>query len=219
MQWSLVGISAIAFLMLFITVPTAFAADFTISDQTSCEDPLIGGIWNGAEFSCTVEALDYSRPDTSPGVRWVNGIGTSPCSDLTPEFCVDEVVRDDSDYIQTIGLGKKGEDIQYFTLSDVPDPNQSTEHFLRYTLTEGNQGTNPVGFTIELRQGATIIATFTHAQGTLPQTFQLFSHELTPVQADSITDYTDLELTLTGTCLTGCLNGDREKSISFMDRV
>ena len=212
MQWSLVGIFTLVFLILFITVPTAFAADSTISDQTSCEAN--GGIWDGAELSCTVLGVpDYSRPDTSPGVRWVNGIGSPPCADLTPEFCVDEVVRDDSDYIQTIGIGDGGQDIQYFTLSDVPDPNQSTAHFLRYTLREGNVGTNPVGFTIELRQGATIIATFTHAQGTLPQTYQLFSQELTPVQADSITDYTDLELTLTGTCQSGCGNNPslREK--------
>jgi len=213
MYWRLIGISALALLVLFITVPTAFAADFTISDQTSCEDPLIGGIWDGAEFSCTVAAPDYSRPDTSPGVRWVNGIGTPPCADLTPEFCVDEVVRDDSDYIQTVGLGKNGQDIQYFTLSDVPDPNQSTAHFLRYTLKEGNQGTNPVGFTIELRQGATSIATFTHADGTLPQTFTVFQQELTSTQADSITDYNNLELTLTGSCGGSCSNGPsgREK--------
>jgi len=158
-----------------------------------------------------IYADSFARPDGSPSTRWINGIGTAPCADLTPHFCVDEVTRDDSDYIQTTGLGSGGLDSQFFTLSNIADPLQSTGHVLRYTLREGNVGTNPVGFTIILRQGATVIATFTHSQGSLPTTFTLFQQTLTNAQADSITDYSNLELTLQGTCVTGCGNGPSQR--------
>ena len=154
----------------------------------------------------TAYADSFARPDGSPSTRWVNGIGALPCSDLLTHLCVDEVVRDDSDYIQTTALGNGGSDSQFFTMSNIADPLQSTGHILRYTLREGNQGTNPVGFTIILRQGSTVIATFAHAQGTLPTTFTLFQQTLTNAQADSITNYNNLELTLIGSCTTGCAN-------------
>lgn len=154
----------------------------------------------------TVYADSFARPDGSPSTRWVNGIGGGTCTDLLTHNCVNEVTRNDATFIQTTALGNGGSDSQFFTLSNIADPLQSTGHILRYTLREGNQGTNPVGFTIILRQGSTVIATFTHAQGTLPTTFTLFQQTLTNIQADSITDYNNLELTLIGSCTTGCAN-------------
>ena len=153
-----------------------------------------------------IYADSFARPDSSPSVRWVNGVGGGTCTDLLTHNCVNEVVRNDATYIQTTALGNGGSDNQIFTLSNIADPLQSTGHILRYTLREGNQGINPVGFTITLRQGATVIATFTHPQGTLPTTFTLFQQTLTNTQADSITDYNNLELTLNGFCTIGCAN-------------
>lgn len=160
-----------------------------------------------------IYADSFARPDSSPGVRWVNGIGGGTCTDLLTHNCVNEVTRDDATYIQTTALGNGGSDNQIFTLSNIQDPLQSTGHILRYTVREGNQGTNPVGFTITLRQGATTIATFTHAQGSLPTTFTLFQQTLTPSQADAITDYNNLELTLNGFCTVGCANQPAAREI------
>ena len=153
----------------------------------------------------------FARPDSDPSLRWVNGIGLPPCTDLTTFECTNESIRDDTDFIQTIGLGNGDQDEQFYTLSNISDPFKSDGHILRYTLREANQGTNPVAFVIELRQGASPIATFTHTQGTLPVSYQLFERELTFVQADLITDYSGLELTLTASCSIGCGNNPSER--------
>ncbi len=160
----------------------------------------------------TTVILFAAHPDSDPGVRWVNGLGLPPCSDLLTFNCVNEDLRNDNDFIQTIGLGSSGSDVQLYTLSDIEDPLRSDSHFLRYTLREANVGTNPVAFEIELRQGGTTIATFTHPSGTLSKVnYELFSQELTGTQSDSITDYSQLELTLTASCPVSCTNQEREK--------
>ena len=163
----------------------------------------------------------FAFPDSDPSVRWVNGLGALPCKDTKTHFCVDEEIRSDLDFIQTIGLGSSNTDTQFYTLSDIADPLQSTDHVLKYTLRRTDVGTNPVGFSIELRQGVTSIVTYTHPQGTLPVTnFALFERTLTTTQADSITDYNDLELTLTAFCTTGCTNQQREKvNVSWVQLV
>ncbi len=156
----------------------------------------------------TTLILFSARPDSS-GLRWVNGLGNPPCSDIDTHFCVDEDVRNDGDFIQTTGLGTSNSDVMEFTLSDIEDPLRSDSHFLKYTLRRADIGTNPVEFEIVLRQGVTTIATFTHTS--LPTTYVLFAQELTGTQTDAITDYSDLELTLTADCDAGCSNQEREK--------
>ena len=169
----------------------------------------------------TTVILFSARPDSNPSVRWVNGLGNPPCSDLQTFACVDDYPQiDDSDFIQTIGLGDGDSDLDIMTLSDIEDPLISDSHFLKYTVREAGVGTNPVGFTITLKQGSTTIATFSHPQNSL-QTgiFQLFQQELSPVQTDGITDYSDLSVELLGFCTVGCSNSptDREKvNVSFV---
>ena len=157
----------------------------------------------------TTVILFTAKPDSNPGVRWVNGLGNPPCSDLTTFECVNENTRNDGDFIQTTGLGTSNTDIDIMTLSDIEDPLRSDSHFLKYTLREAGVGTNPVKFEILLRQGATIIANYTHTS--LSTNYVLFSQELTTGEADAITDYTDLEVTLTASCDSNCSNQEREK--------
>jgi hypothetical protein len=156
----------------------------------------------------TTVILFSARPDSS-GVRWVNGLGNPPCSDILTHECVNESQRNDGDFIQTTGLGTSNSDIQEFTLSDIEDPLRSDSHFLKYTLRRADVGTNPVEFEIELRQGVTTIATFSHTS--LPTTYVLFAQELTGIQTDAINDYSDLNLILTADCDAGCSNQQREK--------
>ncbi len=170
---------------------------------------------NQLSKSTTIQQIpsDYSRPDSDPSLRWVDGIGIAPCTSLLTFNCVDESIRDDSDYIQTVGLGSSSSDTQYYTLSDVKAPTVPLTHILRYTLAKANEGTNPVGFSIQLRQGPAVIGTWTHADGTLPSTFTLYERILSPEQVSTITDYNSLELTLTATCDSSCGNNpsSREK--------
>ena len=158
----------------------------------------------GATTTSVSLAPKIARPDSDSGLRWVGTVG---CSGITTYQCVDDIVRDDTDYIQTVGLGSSNSDSQFYTLSNIADPFQSTGHVLRYTLKDTFQGTNQPRFTITLRQGVSTIATFTHAQGTISNSFTLFEQTLTSVQADSITDYNNLELTLVADCPVSCQNG------------
>jgi len=157
----------------------------------------------------TTVILFSARPDSNPGVRWVNAFGNPPCTDLATFECVNEQTRNDNDFIQTTALGTSNTDSDFMTLSDMNDPQRSDSHFLKYTVREAGVGTNPVEFNIELRQGATSIVNFTHTS--LSTSYVLFAQELTQAQTDSITDYTDLEVTLLGSCDTGCTNQERER--------
>lgn len=166
----------------------------------------------------TTVILFRSVPDSNPSVRWVNGLGNAPCGDLTTYACVDDTPeRDDGDFIQSINLGSSGSDIDIMTLSDIDDPNLSDSHFLKYTVRKAGIGTNPVEFTIQLRQGGSEIVSFTHSG--LTTNYVIFQQELTPAQTNAITDYTDLEVTLTASCDAGCSNSPtaRDKvNVSFV---
>jgi len=168
----------------------------------------------------TTVILSSARPDSNPSVRWVNGIGVPPCEDTSTFECVNEAVRDDGDFIQSTGIGSSNTDTDIMTLSDIDDPLRSDSHFLKYTLREAGVGTNPVGFTITLKQGVTTIASFTHAQGSITEgAFIVYQQELSGAQSDSITDYSDLSVELEATCVTGCGNtpSEREKlNVSFV---
>jgi hypothetical protein len=163
----------------------------------------------------TTVILFSSSPDSNIGVRWLQGLGNPPCSDLATFECINESKRDDGDFIQTIGLGASSTDIDSFTMSDMEDPLRSDSHFLKYTLRRTGVGDNPVEFDIELRQGATTIASFTHSSLSLSYVFH--QQELTGIQSDLITDYNDLQIEITARCDTGCTNQQREKiNVSFI---
>jgi len=154
----------------------------------------------------TTVILFSAHPDANLGVRWVNGLGVLPCEDTVTFECVNEVIRDDNDFIQSTGIGDTNTDLDSFSLSDIEDPLRSDGHFLKYTLREAGVGTNQLQFTIELRQNVTIIATYIHAQGSISENYELFTQELTNLQADGITDYSDLIVEITASCPVSCTN-------------
>ncbi len=193
-------------------IPDTFYTYHIVSKSTSDES-----VPSNELSQRTTVILFSSSPDSNPSVRWVNGLGNAPCSDLATFECVNETERDDGDFIQSLGLGSSDSDIDIMTMSDMEDPLRADSHFLKYTLRKAGVGTNPVEFTIQLRQGGTEIASFTHSG--LTTTYIIFQQELTGVQADSITDYNDLEVTLTASCDGSCSNSPntREKvNVSFL---
>lgn len=163
----------------------------------------------------TTLILFSSSPDSNIGARWVNGLGNPPCSDLATFECINENERDDGDFVQSTALGTSNTDVDSFTMSDMEDPQRSDSHFLKYTLRRAGVGDNPVEFVIEFRQGATQIVNYTHTG--LTTNYIIFQQELTATQADSITDYNDLEIEITASCNAGCSNQERERvNVSFI---
>lgn len=88
-----------------------------------------------------------------------------------------------------------------FSLSDVEDPQSSSSHIMRWRRGKDASGGAQIDLTVELRQGYTGEG----AQGTLiasvsdtdiPDAFTTTSNTLSAGEADSITDYTDLQLRL-----------------------
>lgn len=100
---------------------------------------------------------------------------------------VDETVASDTDSINDNGVGGTA----ILGLSSVNDPFSSTGHILRVRAKEDSSGDT---LQVQLRQGATTIATFSQVLGTA---FTTYTFNLSGAQADSITDYTTLRVALT----------------------
>lgn len=129
----------------------------------------------------TVFAGTIARPtsDTVAGA-WLPSTG----SDLYA--MVDEAVADDADYIYaTTNTTCK------MALSAVADPLTSSGQVVSYRA----WSTTGHGMVAKLMQGATTIATWTHA--TLPATATTYQQTLSAAECDAITDYTALAIELT----------------------
>jgi hypothetical protein len=102
-----------------------------------------------------------------------------------PYLAIDDVIHNGpTDYIWTATASNSYE----CSLGDAPDPNSSGTHTITATLWANNGSAN---FTISLMQGGTTITTWvqSHNAG-----WTLYTHDLTTVEADAITDYDDLRL-------------------------
>lgn len=134
-----------------------------------------------AGVSATIDIIlgTVARPisDVADGA-W---LPSTPAADLFA--MIDEAAADDADYIYatsptTCSLG----------LGSVSDPLASTGHVIKYRAWSPTTG----GLVVRLKQGTTVIATYTHA--TLPTTPTTYTQTLTAGEADSITDYTALRV-------------------------
>lgn len=116
---------------------------------------------------------------------------------------VDEVTANDTDYVKSEDLtGAGNTSVLVLNLGSVTDPGSSTGHVLRVRARK--QGTAQMDMTVELREAyvneagqGTLIATLT--QSNLSTAFADFNITLTGPEADSITDYSDLQLRMFGT--------------------
>ena len=101
---------------------------------------------------------------------------------------IDEVTADDGDYAES--GGNPANDILIVGLGDVTDPNQDSDHTLRYRYQ--NTTTEGIDLVVKLKQGASTIATFTHTS--ISDSWTTTSSALTQAQASNISDYTDLRI-------------------------
>ena len=126
----------------------------------------------------------FSRPD-----EVVSGGGWSP-STGTLWGCVDEAVASDADFIyssSTLSLVDTCE----LGLQPVDDPAVGYGHAVSYRFRKDVLGGSTVQLTVSLVQGTTVIATWVHADVEAVVTVR---QELSPAEANSISDYGDLRL-------------------------
>lgn len=123
-----------------------------------------------------------ARPitDAVPG-GWLPSAG----SDLWA--MLDESTADEADYIYTTSAGDTCE----LALSAVADPGTSAGQVLSYQAWSPSGG----GATFTLLEGATMIATWTHA--TLPTVPTVYQRALSAAECDAITDYSALVVRIT----------------------
>lgn len=111
----------------------------------------------------------------------------SPTSGTSLYAMLDETTPSDVDYIRT---GTPA-DTCTVGLAAATDPAVSTGHVVSYRI----QGNGTSGLTVSLRQGATLIASWTHDPA--PTDWTTYAQLLTAGEADAITDYAALRLQFT----------------------
>lgn len=147
---------------------------------------VVAGTTNGA----------FARPDSDvsndtdgDSNRWTASTGTLLYAVL------DETTPDDSDYaLSPTASGDQGFEVG---LSDVSDPQVSDNHVLRYRYRRAAGSFQIVDLDVELRQGNTVIAGWSHIN--IGTSWVTAERTLTQAQADSITNYTNLRLRFTST--------------------
>ena len=109
---------------------------------------------------------------------------------------------DDTDYIEAVELEEELVDgTATFALSAITDPENNVNHFVRYRA-EDNSGAYAAtpSFDVKLYQSSTLIASKRHTGGTVITSndppFANYSIELSSSEANSITDYSALKLTI-----------------------
>ena len=127
------------------------------------------------------------RPDADTSISdWTNQAGGT-----TGIFgTIDEAISDDADYIQS-PLPPSGS-VARFRLSDPSLGNGTIASPLVVSYRFKRDNTNDQLLTVSLKQGTTLIASWTHSGAGLTQTFQTVEQTLTAPQLASITDFTNL---------------------------
>lgn len=133
----------------------------------------------GTQTIVTVQLLAPAS-DVAAGA-WTANVGGTLAASL------DELIPSDSDYIATLSAG----DSCTVAIAAGTDPVSSSGHKVRYRL----RGDGLSGATVELLQGASVIATWTHDPA--PTELTTYEQVLSGPQADSITDYSALRVRIT----------------------
>jgi hypothetical protein len=105
---------------------------------------------------------------------------------------IDEVTANDLDYIQS--EKPPTDDTCEFQFSNLTDPFSDADHVLRCRLGKNTTGGTTVNITMKLFQGTTEIASYTYAD---VDVLSLKEETLSSLEADAITDYTDLRVRFT----------------------
>ncbi|MFQ5919632.1 MAG: hypothetical protein ACE5I4_06255, partial [Thermoplasmata archaeon] len=157
-------------------------------------------------------APQYARPDMDLVVtNWFDsagdGVNYTKVNENTPD--------DDATYTETVTNPSSLDDAE-LGLGNVADPRVSNDHILRYRFRNAGSGggSSVLSLTVELKQGAAVLASWSHPDIT-SQTYATFVQALTAAEADSITDYTDLRVMFDVTFLSG--SGNRQLRVTWLE--
>ncbi len=159
--------------------------------------------------------VQFVRPDGELVQDWDQETNCPPEPDHY--LCINEVTRDDTDYVTS----RKVKDAQQreveFSLSDPnPTPDAGSKIIVSYTFREEDQGDDP-DLVVTLRQGAVSIASWTETNQ-LPLSFALASRLLSDAESSSITDFDDLRLEFLADCAgAGCGGNNERVSVSWAE--
>ncbi len=136
----------------------------------------------------------FARPDADiVDGAWLNDVGSA----VDMFQSLDETSSNDADFVES-ELNPSASAVA-FGLSDVEDPQVSTGHIVRYRYQKDATGGNQIDLVVELRQGyisevtqGTLIHSEAHTN--IPNGWTAGTFTLSAVEADSITDYNDLQL-------------------------
>ena len=131
----------------------------------------------------------FARPDSDVTAgNWTPQGGPVSLFDT-----MNEVVANDADFAES--ASNPTADLMEVGLSNLDDPALSTGHVLRYRYQKDSAAGAQIDLVVDLVQGTTVIATFTHLD--IQPGFITQAQALTVPQADAITDYTDLRIRFT----------------------
>jgi hypothetical protein len=136
----------------------------------------------------------FARPTADlVNQSWTEDDGTT--TDLFDQ--IDESVADDGDFVQSAVAPTS--DVYAVDLGTLEDPVSSTGHVVRYRYKKNTSGGSQIDLTVQLRQGyvnegtqGTLIASAAHTN--ISDTITAGSITLSGGEADSITNYADLQL-------------------------
>lgn len=154
-----------------------------------------GGVSSGS--------TQYARPDQDISKEnWDDAAGGDNDNILYDE--INESTQNDSNYATSGSLSLLDTTETWEVgLSNVIDPQSSSNHIVRYTYGKDASDGNVIDLTVRLMQGTTQIASWTH--NGIGTGFTLATQTLGAAEADSISNYSDLRLRFTATYSSGII--------------
>ena len=152
----------------------------------------------------------YASPDSDvSNVNWTDDAGGgSPIFDSIDDT---QPTANDGDYIKS-PVSPTSSDVVRFTLSNVIDPVSSTGHIIRFRHAKSAAAGKTIDITVNLLQGGVQKATTTvTSSGT---TFTEWSYTLTGTEADSISNYNDLDFQVYA--VQSGTGGNRDGRVSYL---
>lgn len=137
--------------------------------------------------------VQFARPFNDDAIgNWTNDVGGT--TDIYQ--AIDEVTANDADYIESeINPSASTCEIE---LSEVDDPETAADHIVRYQYRRRDSGGGSpptIDITVALTEGGVVRASQTHTS--VSTTFTAGSFTLSAGEANSITDYGNLEVEFT----------------------
>ncbi len=160
--------------------------------------------------------VQFVRPDGELVQEWDQE--TNCPAEPNHYLCINEVTRDDTDYVTSKKVRNNDDEEVEFSLSDPnPTPDAGSKIVVSYTFKEDTQPADGPNLVVTLRQGALSIASWTETNQ-LPLTFAIAQRVLSDAESSSISDFDDLRLEFVADCNSaGCGGGNERVSVSWAE--